>query len=193
MEAHYDTISQVIDKVTTNFGGCVNINLEQVFLSLFNTARFQVYRSRGAHKLIRDISSLTSSCRVPTMCVRHAQGGAVVRLFMFTILSYVWVCSSVASASIAMGSQARQTPVLRKYTSPSLRLESIIVEVNGERRRVDPAAGFSVVRGDLVTVIDGWLLDKSKSIPLIDLVGFTPKLKKTPKVIAERLLIQILI
>jgi hypothetical protein len=89
----------------------------------------------------------------------------------------------VARATIANRAE-RAAPIrqggrigIRKSVSPSLRLESMVVEVNGERRRVDPAVGFSVVRGDLVTVIDGWLLDKSKVVPLIDIVGFASKLK----------------
>ena len=83
------------------------------------------------------------------------------------------VGGAVAAAGTRQGSRIG----IQKSVSPSLRLESMVVEVNGERRRVDPAVGFSVVRGDLVTVIDGWLLDKSKAIPLIDFVGFASKLK----------------
>lgn len=105
--------------------------------------------------------------------------------FVFLLMNALSFFVHLPEARATIGSGAeRAAPIrqggrigIRKSVSPSLRLESMVVEVNGERRRVDPAVGFSVVRGDLVTVIDGWLLDKSKVVPLIDVVGFASKLK----------------
>ena len=48
------------------------------------------------------------------------------------------VGGAVAAAGTRQGSRIG----IQKSVSPSLRLESMVVEVNGERRRVDPAVGF---------------------------------------------------
>jgi hypothetical protein len=54
-------------------------------------------------------------------------------------------------------------------------IDSLVVEVNGERRRVDPSAGISLVRGDLLTIIDVALKDRSRSLPVVDVIGFPIK------------------
>ena len=102
---------------------------------------------------------------------------AIVRLFF--LLNGLAIAFFSGEAPAAAVRPMGGTAVVRQVTSPSLRLESLIVEVNGERRRVDPANGFVVVRGDLVTVIDGWLLDKTKSVPLIDVAGYSSRLNRS--------------
>ena len=54
-------------------------------------------------------------------------------------------------------------------------IDSLVVEVNGERRRVDPTSGLSLVRGDLLTIIDVALKDRSRSLPVVDVIGFRAK------------------
>ena len=69
--------------------------------------------------------------------------------------------------------------LLRQVDNPASRLESLVVEVNGERRRVEPAGGLTVVRGDLVTIVEAWLVDKSKLAPIVDIAGYTSRLKRS--------------
>jgi hypothetical protein len=83
-----------------------------------------------------------------------------------------------ASAAVALRPMGG-TSMLRQVDNPASRLESLVVEVNGERRRVEPASGFTVVRGDLVTVVEAWLVDKSKQAPIVDIAGFTTRLKRS--------------
>jgi hypothetical protein len=52
------------------------------------------------------------------------------------------------------------------------RLESLIVDVNGERRRVSPEEGFSVVRGDLLTFVEAITIPASDSKYSVNLKGF---------------------
>ncbi len=136
----------------------MNKNLAQGYLSRITAICLPAMRCRGLAINICNILELTLFLLIFT--------GVIFSIYL-----------PEASASVAMGSHTRSPPIVRQSASPSLRLESMVVEVNGERRRVDPATGFVVVRGDLVTVIDGWLLDKSKTIPLIDFVGFKSKIK----------------
>ena len=82
------------------------------------------------------------------------------------------VCAAVALRPMTGNS------LLRKVDNPASRLESLVVEVNGERRRVEPETGLTVVRGDLVTIVDAWLVDKSKIAPIVDIAGFTPRAKR---------------
>jgi hypothetical protein len=85
--------------------------------------------------------------------------------FAFSVLGVLLISSAVVKPA---GSKS----VLRTTDNPALKLESLVVDVNGERRRVEPAAGITVVRGDLVTVIEAWLVDKSKPVAQVDIAGF---------------------
>ncbi len=82
-----------------------------------------------------------------------------------------------ASAAVALRPMGGAS-LLRQVDNPASRLESLVVEVNGERRRVEPATGLTVVRGDLVTIVEAWLVDKSKLAPVVDISGFTSRLKR---------------
>jgi len=57
----------------------------------------------------------------------------------------------------------------------SAAIDSLVVEVNGERRRVEPMSGLYLVRGDLLTIIDVALKDGSGSLPVVDVIGFRAK------------------
>lgn len=72
-------------------------------------------------------------------------------------------------AALALGStDAAETD----SDGPDRRLESLVVDVNGERKRVEAGASFHVVYGDLVTIVEASLVDKSTPVELVDLVGF---------------------
>ena len=66
-------------------------------------------------------------------------------------------------------------PALRLATSPSLQLDEILVEVNGERRLVKAKDGFEVVRGDLMVIKEVWLADRGKVVSVVQLDGYAPK------------------
>lgn len=70
-----------------------------------------------------------------------------------------------AGDRLSQRSSPRKTP----------RLESLLVDVNGERRRVEPMDGFAVVRGDLLTIIDAWFVDRAKAQLKVDIVGLLNK------------------
>lgn len=55
---------------------------------------------------------------------------------------------------------------------PAKQLESLVVEVNGERRIVDPKVGIEVVSGDLFTIVEAYLVDKAAAVKTVDLIGF---------------------
>lgn len=65
-----------------------------------------------------------------------------------------------------------------QVSDPSKQLESLIVDVNGERRRADPASGIEVVVGDLLTIVDAYLVDKSQTVKTVDLIGFRSRVSK---------------
>ena len=77
-----------------------------------------------------------------------------------------------ASETYGIRSKSGQVSELSKASGT---IDSRVVEVNGDRRRVDPAAGISLVRGDLLTIIDVALKDRSGSIPVVDVIGFRAK------------------
>ena len=60
----------------------------------------------------------------------------------------------------------------RRKSKIPLQLESLIVDVNGERRRVEPLSGISVVRGDLITFVDVLISPQTKKPPVVDVDGF---------------------
>ncbi len=62
---------------------------------------------------------------------------------------------------------------------PSKRLDSLVVEVNGERRIVNPEAGLDLVAGDLLTIVDAFHVDKSYPVKSVDLVGYRSRLSDT--------------
>lgn len=62
---------------------------------------------------------------------------------------------------------------------PSKRLDSLVVEVNGERRIINPEAGLDLVAGDLLTIVDAFHVDKSYPVKSVDLVGFRSRLSDT--------------
>jgi hypothetical protein len=61
----------------------------------------------------------------------------------------------------------------RRKSKIPLQLESLIVDVNGERRRVEPRSGISVVRGDLITFVDVLISPQTKKPPVVDVDGFS--------------------
>lgn len=67
----------------------------------------------------------------------------------------------------------------RQAKDPGKRLESLVVEVNGERRIVSPEAGLDLVAGDLLTIVDAFHVDKSIPVKSVDLVGYRSRLSDT--------------
>lgn len=57
------------------------------------------------------------------------------------------------------------------------KLESLIVDVNGERRRVDPTVGFSCVKGDLLTIVDAFVSPMTNSKIIVEVDGFRSERK----------------
>jgi hypothetical protein len=55
---------------------------------------------------------------------------------------------------------------------PDNQLDALIVDVNGERKRVQADGSVDVVFGDLLTIVEASLLNKSTPVDLVDLVGF---------------------
>lgn len=68
---------------------------------------------------------------------------------------------------------------LQQAKDPSKRLDSLVVEVNGERRIVNPEAGLDLVAGDLLTIVDAFHVDKSYPVKSVDLVGYRSRLSDT--------------
>jgi hypothetical protein len=64
----------------------------------------------------------------------------------------------------------------RLVKDPARRLESLVVEVNGERRIVYPRVGLDLVRGDLLTIVDAYLVDKSRVVRRVDLIGYRSRI-----------------
>ncbi len=85
------------------------------------------------------------------------------------------VLSALSFGAVSLRSGITAGATLPRQADKTLsRLESRVVDVNGERRRVDPREGFSVVRGDLVTVIEVRLYERSKTRPIVDVLGYSP-------------------
>ena len=92
-------------------------------------------------------------------------------------------------SSRVMGSESPQDPLKQGTTGdkagsqqakdPDQRLESLVVEVNGERRIVNPTVGLDLVAGDLLTIVDAFHLDKSIPVKSVDLVGYRSRLSNT--------------
>ena len=76
-------------------------------------------------------------------------------------------CARQATASSIHG-KASQSPAksLRKQ------VESLVVDVNGERRRITPEDGLDIVRGDLVTFVDVISIPAGDTKFALDLIGF---------------------
>jgi len=87
-----------------------------------------------------------------------------------SLLSFL-ALNGPASAAVTVKPIGSRT-MLRTTENPAQKLESLVVDVNGERRRIEPGSGLTVVSGDLVTVVEAWLVDKSRPIALVDVVGF---------------------
>jgi len=66
----------------------------------------------------------------------------------------------------------------RLVKDPNGRLESLVVEVNGERRIVYPKAGLDLVRGDLLTMVGAYLVDKSRLVRRVDLIGYRSRVSE---------------
>jgi len=71
-----------------------------------------------------------------------------------------------------VASPAMETGGSELVVDPTKRLESLVIEVNGERRIVDPTKGIDVVLGDLLTIVEAYLVSKNTSVKTVDLVGF---------------------
>ena len=59
------------------------------------------------------------------------------------------------------------------------RLDSLLVEVNGERRIVRHQDGIDLVVGDLLTIVDAYLVDRAHPVKRVDLVGYRSRLNDT--------------
>lgn len=70
-------------------------------------------------------------------------------------------------------------PNQRLVSDPSKRLQSLVVEVNGERRLVEPNASLDLVAGDLLTIVEAHLVDKNHLVKAVDLVGYRSRLSNT--------------
>jgi hypothetical protein len=77
--------------------------------------------------------------------------------------------SSNASPAVTSGSTGSPAKAGDKAEN---RLDSLVVDINGERKKVDAGGSLDVVFGDLVTIVEATLLDKSVQVELVDLVGF---------------------
>jgi hypothetical protein len=77
--------------------------------------------------------------------------------------------SSNASEVLASGSTVTPAKIPDKAEN---RLDSLVVDINGERKKVDAGGSLDVVYGDLVTIVEATLLDKSAKVDVVDLVGF---------------------
>lgn len=67
----------------------------------------------------------------------------------------------------------------RLVSDPSKHLQSVLVEVNGERRLVEPKASLDLVAGDLLTIVEAHLVDKTHEVKAIDLIGYRSRLSNT--------------
>lgn len=67
----------------------------------------------------------------------------------------------------------------RLVSDPSKHLQSLVVEVNGERRLVEPNASLNLVAGDLLTIVEAHLVDKSHPVKAVDLIGYRARLSNT--------------
>jgi hypothetical protein len=76
----------------------------------------------------------------------------------------------------AVSAEVSPTP---KRSASSKRIDaavdSVVVDVNGERRRVAAKEGFTAVRGDLVTIVEVVILNGANLKPKVDVVGFNRK------------------
>lgn len=77
--------------------------------------------------------------------------------------------SSNASEALASGSKVTPAKIPDKAEN---HLDSLIVDINGERKKVDAGGSLEVVFGDLVTIVEATLLDKLVPVDVVDLVGF---------------------
>ncbi len=94
------------------------------------------------------------------------------QLFVTAFVTALIVVSLVSGRFIVVSPPASAATIPQKSDRSGPGIESLLVDVNGERRRVDPRDGFSVVRGDLVTIIEARLGDRSKSRPSVDIEGY---------------------
>jgi hypothetical protein len=74
---------------------------------------------------------------------------------------YAFVTCSAIAPDLFAGGNDKGARIEGRSDTRSVRVESIIVDVNGERRRIDLSEGLTVVRGDLVTFIDVLLMAQS--------------------------------
>jgi hypothetical protein len=77
--------------------------------------------------------------------------------------------SSNATEVLASGSKVTPAKIPDKAEN---HLDSLIVDINGERKKVDAGGSLEVVFGDLVTIVEATLLDKLVPVDVVDLVGF---------------------
>ena len=92
-------------------------------------------------------------------------------LILAALLSSVFGGGFATNGSEVKASGSTGTPV-KTSDRPENRLDSLVVDINGERKKVDAGGSLDVVYGDLVTIVEATLLDKSAKVDVVDLVGF---------------------
>ncbi len=99
----------------------------------------------------------------------------IVRIKLSLILAAL-LTSGLGGTFAAFGSVAEATGLAQASAKtseePDSRLDSMVVDVNGERKKVDASGSVDVVFGDLVTIVEASLLDKSVPVEVVDLVGY---------------------
>ncbi len=92
-------------------------------------------------------------------------------LILAALLSSAFGGGFATNGSEALVSGATVTPAKTAEKADS-RLDALVVDINGERKKVDAGGSLDVVFGDLVTIVEATLLDKSAQVDVVDLVGF---------------------
>lgn len=100
-------------------------------------------------------------------------------LILAALLSPAFGEGFATNGSEALASGSTGTPAKIDAKAEN-RLDSVVVDINGERKKVDAGGSFDVVFGDLVTIVEATLLDKSAQVNVVDLVGFRGANSKAP-------------
>jgi hypothetical protein len=100
-------------------------------------------------------------------------------VILTALLSPAFGGGFATNGSEALASGSTGTPAKIDVKAEN-RLDSLVVDINGERKKVDAGGSLDVVFGDLVTIVEATLLDKSAKVDVVDLVGFMGVNSKAP-------------
>lgn len=92
-------------------------------------------------------------------------------LILTALLAYGLDESFAILRSVALAVEPTEAAV-RSAEEIANQLDSLVLDVNGERKRVEAGSSVDVVFGDLLTIVEASLADKSAPVEVVDLVGF---------------------